>query len=64
MPSNVPQTCGEAAKWFRLQSEKSGYAIDTATLRAQAQILEAFPADTPVPQKLLDTWNFDKGEQR
>lgn len=52
-------TCAEAAKKFRRWSERSGYAIDAAKLIAQAQVLEAFPGDTPVPQKLLDGWNLD-----
>ena len=53
-------TCGEAAQKFRKWAQDAGYAIDRATLGAQAQVLEAFPADTPVPQKHLEDWNFER----
>ena len=59
MPREIPSTCREAAARFREWSERTPYAHDAARLSTAAQVLDCF-GDAPVPQALLEEWDFER----
>jgi hypothetical protein len=59
MPRENPKTCREAAAFFRQSADNCPYPQQKARNLGRAEMLEFF-GDAPVPEKLLQDYDFSR----
>ena len=59
MPRENPRTCREAAARFRESANDSPYVQQKVRTLGRAEVLDCF-GDAPVPEKLLQDYDFSK----